>query len=216
MNIDEHDFKHLTKLSLLKYAFLAFIAVSLMIFYIDPVEEGSGMAVISVLCVFYLYVSLSYFLQQRRIWKNISRYRFVSWYYISFKSAEIIVWLVLSILNYFWFDNILLALVAFTLWLNALLELYSAYFVPSHFIHINPEEIFIVKKRILNIYPENITEVHYRNDILIFKLKNERTVFINFLEVQNPKEVRTSIAEWLSKNGFSEYQNIIEELKNAK
>ena len=211
MNYDIESLKKLARLSLLRS--IAFVALVLVVFLLTiyPVDAFSGILIVLLFSVIFLMLSIQYLQAQKRIWQHIPKFLFLSWYYVSFSVVWIVVLFVLSIVSYFVFDNLLLALAAFVVFIVESIGLYWIYKEKLHFISIKPNHLMIVKKRIITILPEEVAELYYRNDILIFKLKNEKTIFINFLETENAGELRIQIAEWLNHNHLR-YEEIIEEL----
>lgn len=209
-----HLLKKLFIFSVIRSAFFILLILLLLLFNLYPVSENSDVYVILLFTAIYVMFSIKYFQKQIQLWKNIPRYRFISWYYISFSIIWIVTLLALSIVSYFLFSNTGLTLFAFIIFLIEVIEIYLIYTKSLHFIAIKPNHIMIVKKRINIITPKDIQEVYYRNDILIFKLLNEKTVFVNFLETSNTQQLRIQIAEWLQQNNLL-YNEIIERLFEA-
>lgn len=212
MNINENNIQKLFKISLLRSITISVIVLILYVFSIDPVDSESSIYIISTLCLFYFLISINYFYSQIKWWKKSDRYRFIKWYYYSFKLVEIVVWLAGCIFSYLYFENMLIALITLVLFVVSALEILFVYRYRLHFISVFSDYILVVNKKIIKIYPSYIAEIHYRNDILIFKLKNEKTIFINFLEVDENEIVKQKISEWLIHNGLSEYEDISKEL----
>lgn len=204
--------KRITQLSLLRTIGFITITFLLVIFYFYPIDAISKFFIILLFVVIYAMLNIKYFQEQKRVWQHLSRFRFLSWYFISFSIIWIVVLLVLSILSYVGFENYSLMLVSGSLGIIELWNLYWIYTNRLHFIAVKPNHIMVVKKRIQFIFQEAISELYYRNDILIFKLTNEKTIFINFLEIENAEKVKFLIADWLS-NHLPEKQSIINQLK---
>ena len=212
MNYDIEALKKLARLSLLRsIAFVALVSVVFLL-TIYPVDAFSGVLIVLLFSVIFLMLSIQYFQTQKRIWNHLPKFLFLSWYYVSFSIVWIVVLFILSIVSYFVFNNLLLALAAFVVFIVESIGLYWIYSEKLHFISIKPNHLMIVKKRIITILPEEVAELYYRNDILIFKLNNEKTIFINFLETENANALRLQIADWLNQNNLY-YKDIIEELK---
>ncbi|MEW6773435.1 MAG: hypothetical protein AB1304_05495 [Bacteroidota bacterium] len=212
--MQEKDIKKISQLSIYRSLAFASLGIVIISFYYSFVDKESAVFITLMIAFAYLFFSFKYIKAQIDVWKNTQRFRFLSWYYISFTIIGIVVFLVVTILNYWLFHDILLSSVFFILFLTELISFYLIYRYALHFIVVKPDSIWIVKKQIRIIYPSSIAEIYYRNDILIFKLQNEKTIFINFLETSNVKVLRKQIADWLYQNNFHQYSEIIEELKS--
>lgn len=216
MNIHNEALRQLNKLFVWKSVILSFAAVTLLLSYFNAMDEESVFFIILLLCFIYAILSGIYFIKQIRVWKEVKRYRLMSWYYISFGIVRIVALLVLSFLMYNIYRYWAFAVLAFSMFLSELVKLYVEYRYSLHFIAVFPEYILIVNKRIKQIVPEDINAVYYRNDILIFQLKNEQTIFINFLEANDADVVRKTLAEWMEKNEILNCNEIIEQMKKYK
>lgn len=212
--MQEKDIKKISQLSIYRSLAFALLGIVIISFYYSLVDKESAVFITLMIAFAYLFFSFKYIKAQIEVWKNIPRFRFLSWYYISFSIIGIVVFLVIAILNYWLSNDVLLSSVFFILFLTELISFYLIYKYALHFIVVQPDSIWIVKKQIRIIYPSSIAEIYYRNDILIFKLQNEKTIFINFLETTNANELRKQIANWLHQNNFHQYSEIIEELKS--
>lgn len=212
MNTDILSIKKLSKLSLLRTLSFFALAVMLVILYLYPFDAVTNFFIVMLLVMIYAMLSTQYLQEQKRLWEHLPRFRFMSWYFLSFSSIWIIVLLVLAGLSYIWFENISLTLAAGSIGIIETWALFWTYLYRLHFIAVKPNHIMIVKKKIVYIFPESIAEIHYRNDILIFQLKNETTVFVNFLEVQDAEKIKLQIAKWLTDQHLN-FGTIIEALK---
>lgn len=199
---EEQSLKKLFILSIIRSAFFVVLILVLLLLHLYPVSKGSDVYVLLLFSSIYVLINIKYFQRQIQLWKQVPRFRFISWYYISFSAVWMVVLAALTIVAYFVFHDINLFLVALIVLLIELIGFYNIYRYTLHFININPDYIMIVKKQMKIITPKDIHEVYYRNDILIFKLLNEKTIFINFLEISNASEVRKQIAQWLQQNNI--------------
>ncbi len=201
--MDLQEIQSLKKLSTISIVrSISFVGLVLVVFVFNlyPSDYESEIFIISVFAILYIILSVRYFQNQIQLWSNLPRYRFLSWYYISFSVIWLIVLLALTIVSYFLFNNIILSITVFVIFLVELLGIYLNYAKSLHFIAIKPNHIMIVKKQIKLITPENIKEIYYRNDILIFKLTNEKTIFVNFFEIESSDKLKLQIAKWLTQN----------------
>ncbi len=212
MNVDILSIKKLSKLSLLRNLSFVALAVILVALYLFPFDVVTNFFMILLLVMIYAMLSAQYLQQQKRLWEHLPRFRFMSWYFISFSIIWIVVLLVLAVFSYSVFENIPLTLAAGSIGIIEVLALFWIYSYRLHFIAVKPNHIMIIKKKMVYIFPESIAEIHYRNDILIFRLKNEATVFVNFLEVQDAEKIKLQIAKWLTDQHLN-VDTIIEALK---
>ncbi|GIV29523.1 MAG: hypothetical protein KatS3mg028_0589 [Bacteroidia bacterium] len=214
MTINNEALRQLHRLFIWRSVILTLAAVTLLLFYFNARDEESVFYIIAMFSLIYAVLSGFYYVRQIQLWKDTRRYRFMSWYYISFSVVRIVVLLVLSILVYETYRYSAFALLAFVMFLSEVVKLWLEYKYSLHFIAIFPEYVLIVNKKMQSIVPEDIQSVYYRNDILIFQLKNEITIFINFLEINNANTVRKLLAEWIEKNKIENCVEIIEEMRS--
>lgn len=208
--------KRISHLSILRSIILASIGLILIVLDRDPIDDESNIYLILFLSIIYAVLTQQHLWAQLHLWKNIVKYRFLSWYYISFSVIGIIVLIGLAIAGYPIFHSINLSLLSGILAIIEIIRFYIIYIRSLHFIAIRPQEIIVAKKKLYVILPQNIQSIHYRNDILIFQLlPHEQTVFVNFLEVQKADEVRPLIAQWLKANQLP-YPDIIEALQHTR
>lgn len=214
MNINNQTIRQLNKLFVGRSVILSFAAITLLLSYFNATDDESIFYIIVLFSLVYVMLSGFYYVRQIQLWKDTERFRFMSWYYMSFSVVRMVVLLAVSILVYGIYRYSAFALLAFVMFLSEVVKFCLEYRYSLHFIAVFPEYVLIVNKKIQVIVPENINAVYYRNDILIFQLKNEKTIFINFLEVNNADAVRKLLAEWLEKNNIQNCDEIIDEMKN--
>ncbi len=212
MDADLLSIKKLSKLLLLRTLSFIALAIMLVILYLYPFDAVTNFFIVLLLVIIYAMLSTQYLQEQKRLWEHLPRFRFMSWYFLSFSSIWIVVLLVLAVFSYSEFNNIPLTLAAGSMGIIETWALLWTYLYRLHFIAIKPNHIMIVKKKMVYIFPESIAEIHYRNDILIFQLKNETTVFVNFLEVEDPEKIKLQIAQWLTDQHLN-FGTIVEALK---
>lgn len=206
--------KNIIKLSV--WRAISFIAIPfvLLLFYFYPVPIHTSISVIFLFSVVYAKTTIQYLQEQKRCWQYTDRFRFISWYYLSFSIVWLCLLLALSLLGFFLFENYPLSIAAFITFVVEGFSLYYIYSYSLHFIAIKPNYLMIVKKKIHILSPDDIQEFHYRNDILIIKLKNTKTIFINFLETENNTRLKEKIAQWIENNKLP-YHTIKEALMNT-
>ncbi|GIV26918.1 MAG: hypothetical protein KatS3mg027_0732 [Bacteroidia bacterium] len=204
--------KRLSQISLLRTISFTALAFLVVLFYFYPIDTNSSFVILLLFVVIYTMINIKYFQEQKRVWQHLPRFRFISWYFISFSIIGIVVLIAFAIISYVLFDNYSLMFVAGSLGIIEIWNLYWIYSKRLHFIAVKPNHIMIAKKRIQFIFPEKVSEIHYRNDILIFKLSNDNTIFINFLEIENPQDLKIQLADWLDRY-LPENKSIIEELR---
>ena len=207
MNINELLIKREFKLSVWKVVILSIIIPTLLIAEWRYIDYESSVYIIVLLCWFYFFITLMALFTKVNLWKSVHRYRFLSWYYISFSIIQMSVFLGIACLAHLLFQNFNIAVIAFTLFIAEMMNLTMIYKFSLHFIAVDVDCILIVKRKIYIIAPENVDQIYYRNDIMIFQLKNEKTVFINFLEIYRADEVRQKLNEWIEQKQL----NIINE-----
>ncbi len=200
---DIQTFRNIAKLS--AFRSLAFVSIGLMVllFYFYPVSFPSDVFIVLLFGIIYIMISIKHFQEQLRVWKDVVRYRFMSWYYISFSVTWMVVLLALSVLSYFLLHYFAFALALIIVFLVDTIGFYFTYRNAMHFIAVRPNYLIIVKRKINMITPDDIADVYYRNDILIFSMKNERTYFINFDEVSKAKQLKWELSEWFIRNNLN-------------
>lgn len=218
--MNEHLVVRNSQLAFVRSLILMLLVLELLFFHIYPIDLESSAYIITLFSLIYLILSIIYFKKQIKLWERSDKFRFVSWYYISFSIISIVVLLAMSVISYFLFTDVLITIVTFTLFITEIMRLWAVYYHSLHFIAVNPEYILLVKNNPPSrwgqkIYPQDITDILYRNDILIFKLSNEKTIFFNFIEINNADKLKNILAEWILKNNLNEYQEIANSLKKS-
>lgn len=206
--------KNIIKLSV--WRAISFIAIPfvLLLFYFYPVPIHTSISVIFLFSLVYATTTIQYLQEQKRCWQYIARFRFISWYYLSFSIVWLCLLLALSLFGFFLFENYSLSIAAFITFVVEGFSLYYIYSYSLHFMAVNPHYLLIVKKKIHILSPDDIQELHYRNDILIIRLKNTKTISINFLETENSTILKEKIAQWIENNELP-YHTIKEALMNT-
>lgn len=148
------------------------------------------------------------------LWKDIKKIRYYSWYNFSYSIIVIVSLITASVFIFISSNEIFFSIVFLVFAGIYSADFLSNYFIPLHFITIDDESILIVNKKIHLLTPEYIKEIYYRNDILIFQLRNDKTIYINFAETQHPAILRQQFSEWLKKHHLSD-DHIIQNLKTT-
>jgi len=201
MNTLEPKFiSKLFRISLLRNVSLIALVLVAVILNLYPVSKQTDVYVTILFGVIYIMMSVQYLQEQINLWKDLPKFRFLSWYYISFSVVWIVVLFVASIVFFTVFKNVILSMTSFIIFIVESVAMVVIYKYSLHFIAIQPNQIMISKKRIRIIRPQDIVEVIYRNDILIFKMPDDRAIYINFLETDNAEQLRPQIADWLKKH----------------
>jgi len=211
--LEPKSISKLFRISLLRNISLAALVLVVLILQMDPVSNQTDVYVTLLFGVIYIMMSIRYLQEQISLWKDLPKFRFLSWYYISLSVVWIVVLFFASIVFFTVFDNVILSMTSFIIFAVELVALIVIYKNSLHFIAIQPNQIMIAKKRIRIITPQDIVEVIYRSDILIFKLPDGRAIYINFLETDNAEQLRPQIADWLSKHQLP-CDEIIKELRS--
>ncbi|MCX7729260.1 MAG: hypothetical protein N2203_07305, partial [Bacteroidia bacterium] len=90
MQINVEKIKSINNLSVIRSVSMVVATITMLVFYFDPVDFASNAYIMLLLWSIYWLFSGIYFYEQINLWKNVQRFRFLSWYYISFSIVGII------------------------------------------------------------------------------------------------------------------------------